>query len=112
MWQELDIPCKHAVAVLKQRNQDPYKFCHDNWRQEKYQEMFETMGELITVKESGYELNPELKPPPHGPYRTVVDKKTGKEKTVCLCTMCGKKNIHKQPSPAQHTRIISRTDLH
>ena len=57
-------------------------------------------------------MNPELKPPPHGPYRTVVDKKTGKEKTVCLCTMCGKKNIHKQPSPAQHTRIISRTDLH
>jgi len=53
MWQELDIPCKHAVAVLKQRNQDPYKFCHDNWRQEKYQEMFETMGELIIVKESG-----------------------------------------------------------
>ena len=112
MWQELDIPCKHAVAVLKQQKQDPYKFWHDNWRQEKYQEMFETMGELITVKESGYELNPELKPPQHGPYGTVVDKKAGKEKTVCLCTMCGKKNIHKQPSPAQHTRIISRTDLH
>ena len=57
-------------------------------------------------------MNPELKPPPHGPYRTVVDKKTGKEKTVCLCTMCGKKNIHKQPGPAQHTRIRSSTDLH
>ena len=111
MWQEWGLPCKHAVAVLKRRNLDLYKFSHDNWRLEKHKEMFEMMGALITVKESGYELNPNLKPPKHGPYETVVDKKSGKEKIVCMCIMCGKKNIHKQPGPAQHTRIRSSTDL-
>ncbi|MBT5637957.1 MAG: SWIM zinc finger family protein [Candidatus Peribacter sp.] len=111
MWQEWDIPCKHAVAVLKRRNISPYEFCGDMWRRGKYQEMFENMGELITVKESGYDLNPEFKPPLHGPYGTVVATMTGKEIQVCLCTMCGKKSIHKQPGPAQHARIKSSTDL-
>ena len=36
MWQEWGLPCKHAVAVLKRRNLDLYKFSHDNWRLEKY----------------------------------------------------------------------------
>ena len=69
------------------------------------------MGVLSTVKEYGYESDPNLKGPKHGPYETILDKTTGKEKTICLCTMCGKKNIHKQPGPAQHTRIRSSTDL-
>ena len=97
MWQEWRIPCKHAVAVLKRQNLDPYKFCHENWRLENYKEMFEEMGALITVKHSGYELNTELKGVKHGPYETVVDKETGKERQVCLCDMCGKKSNSNLP---------------
>ena len=76
MWQEWDIPCKHAVALLKRRNISPFEFCGDMWGREKYQEMFENMGELIIVKESGYNLNPEFKPPIHGSYETIADPTT------------------------------------
>jgi hypothetical protein len=60
----------HAVAVLKRQNLDPHGFDHKHWRRK-------AMGELIIVKES--ELNPELKPPKHGPYEKVVDKRQGKK---------------------------------
>ena len=71
--------------------------------------MFESMGVLSTVKQSGYELNTEFKG--HGPYGTVVDKETGKERQVCLCDMCGKKSIHTPPSPAPNKRLKINTDL-
>ena len=49
--------------------------------------------ETKEIGDYGYESDPNLKGPKHGPYETILDKTTGKEKTVCLCTMCGKKNI-------------------
>ena len=109
MWQEWGLPCKHAVAVLKRRNLDLYKFSHDNWRLEKHKEMFEMMGALITVKESGYELNPNLKPPKHGPYETVVDKTTGKEKIVCVCIMCTQEAV--RPKVPQHAQEAVRPQV-
>ena len=57
------------------------------------------------------DLNTELKGVKHGPYETVVDTETGKEKQVCVCHMCGKKSIHKPPGPAPNKRIKSNTDL-
>ena len=99
------------MVFLKRQNLDPYRFCHENWRLEKYEEMFEMMGALITVKQSGYDYNTPLKGPKHGPYETVFNKTTGKEMQVCLCEMCGKKNIHKPPGPAPNKRFKSNTDI-
>ena len=36
---------------------------------------------------------------------------TEKDIEVCLCKMCGKKNIHKTPGPPRNARIISKIGL-
>ena len=111
MFQEWKIPCKHAIAVCKRRNLDPLVLVGKNWKMENYHNMYDEMGNLKCIKLSGYELDPEIKPPKHGPYTTIFDKKTGKDIEVCLCKMCGKKNIHKTPGPPRNARIKSKIDL-
>jgi hypothetical protein len=54
--------------------------------------MFRDLGALDEI--NLFELSKDddlIRPPTHGPYGSVVDKKTGKTHTVCLCTFCGKK---------------------
>ena len=69
------------------------------------------MGNLTCIKLSGYELDPEIKPPKHRPYEIIFDKQTEKDIEVCLCTMCGKKNIHKTPGPPRNARIKRKIGL-
>ena len=111
MFQEWEIPCKHAIALCKRRNLDPLVLVGNNWKLENYCKMYHEMGNLTCIKLSGYELDPKIKQPKHGPYGTVFDKKTEKEIEVCLCKMCGKKNIHKTPGPPRNARIISKIGL-
>ena len=58
-----------------------------------------------------YHLNGNIKPPLHGPFEEIIDKETGKSTIVCLCQMCGKKNLHKIPGPPQNARLKRNTDL-
>ena len=59
-----------------------------------------------------YELDPEIKPPEHGPYEIICDEETEKEIEVCLRKICGKKNIHKTPGPPPNAKIKSKIHLH
>ena len=111
MFQEWEIPCKHAIAVCKRRNLDPLVLVGNNWKLENYRKMYNEMGNLASIKLSEYDSNREMKPPKHGPFTTVFDKKTEKDVEVCLCKMCGKKNIHKTPGPPSNARIKSNIDL-
>ena len=87
MFQEWEIPCKHAIAVCKRRNLDPLVLIGNNWKLENYRKMYNEMGNLTCIKLSGYELDPEIKPPKQGPCEIIFDKQTEKEIEVCLCTM-------------------------
>ena len=111
MWQEFQIPCKHAIALMKRRKLNPARFTHENWTLERYKEMFEVMGELRCVKYAPYELDETIKPPKHGPFEKIFDSTSEKEIEVCLCEFCGKKSIHKVRGPPKNARVRSSTDL-
>ena len=110
MWQEHGIPCKHACAVLLRRNQDPRDSCAQRYTLDTYRLMFQAMDPRQPVTRAQLfahgARNLTIKAPAHGPYGTIVDKKTNQEIAVCLCTFCGKKNIIKKPGPGKTKRLV------
>ena len=72
---------------------DPLVLVGNNWKLENYRKMYNEMGNLTCIKLSGYELDPEIKPPEHGPYEIICDEETEKEIEVCLRKICGKKKV-------------------
>ena len=91
MFQEWEIPCKHAISVCKRRNLDPLVLIGNNWKLENYRKMYHQIGYFKRIKLSGYEFDPKIKQPKHGPYGTVFDKKTEKEIEFCLYKCVAKK---------------------
>ena len=55
---------------------------------ENYRKMYHEMVNLKCIKLSGYDLDPEIKPPKHGPYTTVFDKKRLKKTLKFVSEKC------------------------
>ena len=55
--------------------------------------MHHEMANLKCIQLSGYKLDPEIKPPKHGPYTTVFDKKKLKKTLKFVSVKCVAKKI-------------------
>ena len=115
MWQEHEIPCKHACTLYLRRHEDPRDHVAPRYKLQTYRLMFQVMDLQPPVTQAqliARGRNESIKEPAHGEETTIFDKKTQRDITVCLCQFCGKKNVHKKPGPGQTARRTRRGKDH